>query len=424
MRTGLALAAVALVAFLAGAVVDPFGASAAPTASDGRPEVARRTPEPEAVETSPEVELRAPRREVPEEPPGEMAPEPPMERTELTVEPGDVFGRALLEHHASEFARGWSEVRADEPSQAERVEGEADFRRQTLALSASLGQWAAEARTRLEELAVSIEADDGPAMLAAYVRNEWRPDDDLFEGDALERITRAPTSAAAVDGIDFLSNRGEKLEDGVTLTFGPGVFTLDERRIRASDGDRIPNDLTIVGVGRNATLLQMGDLGGRGTFERLTFRDITLDAQNDGLFDHRHDGASVSFQRARIVRFDAAHGGSTIFSFRGGAFIDANDLEIIGGYGRAPGQGDLVRGGPMIGRFRNCRFELVELRRMRSWREGRLEFTGCSFTLVGPDPREWASWHLAFHGCSYGRMELTADDDGSKSLQDLFPDAR
>ena len=83
-----------------------------------------------------------------------------------------------------------------------------------------------------------------------------------------------------------------------------------------------------------------------------------------------------------------------------------------------------MRGGPMIGRFRNCRFELVELRRMRSWREGRLEFTGCSFTLVGPDPREWASWHLAFHGCSYGRMELTADDDGSKSLQDLFPDAR
>ncbi|MEM9381119.1 MAG: hypothetical protein AAGB93_14300 [Planctomycetota bacterium] len=413
----LALPAVALAAFLVGALVDPFGGGAERAPA----EVPRRAQEPTSTDGTSEAELRAPGIGAAADPAREAAGD----RTPLPGDPEDeMFSRALLEHHASEFVRGWKTVRSDTPPEPVLTRSEALFRQSALLVSARMGENAAEDRTRSEELERSIADDDGPAMLEAFRRGDWEPDEDFFAGDTLERLTRAATSKASVDGVDFLSNREQRLEDGVTLTFGPGVFELDERRLRAADDDRIPNDLTIVGAGRDATLLQMGDLGARGSFERLTFRDITLDAQNDGLFDHRSDGATVSFRRARIVRFDAGHGGCTIFSLNGGVFLDANDLEILGGYGSSPGNGSLLDGRGTIARFRNCRFELVEMRKLRSGNGARVEFSGCSFALFGPDPREWARSELVFNGCSYRLVERTADDDGSRSIQDLFPDAR
>ena len=153
----------------------------------------------------------------------------------------------------------------------------------------------------------------------------------------------------------------------------------------------------------DATLLQLGDIGIRGDVQRLAFRDLTLDAGNDGLFDMRSGALVLDLERVRIVRFDAAHGGCHVFDARG-VLIRARDSKIIGGYGRHPGHGDLFRSGPILARFSRCRFELLDMSLSRVGSRGRVLFQDCSFHLLEENPMLAATENVQFAGGVFGAI--------------------
>lgn len=345
---------------------------------------------------------------------------PPAQRAAAAAR---TFSDGLLEHHDREFLAGWGKVRTDGPDAPTAKIGLEQFQGEVLSLSMQLGKKAASALDRAEALQASLASNDGAQLLAAWGASDWAPDWKYLASEAFDIVTATRSSSASQLGSTFIQNSGNSLTEGITLTFGPGVHTLDARSFRDATGNHIPRDVTVLGAGRDQTLLQMGDLGSRSNIERLSFRNITLDAQNDGLFDHRSGSATLNFNNARIIRFDAGHSGCYIFSSRGGAMINATNLELIGGYGSAPGNGGLLRSDPFAGRFRNCRFELVELRSLQRLRSGLVSFEGCSFALREADPRIGANPATTkFTGCSYAHIEGNSQDL-AKSLEDLFPGA-
>ena len=103
--------------------------------------------------------------------------------------------------------------------------------------------------------------------------------------------------------------------------------------------------------------------------------------------------------------------------------MTAIDTEIMGGYGRSPGSGELVRGTPFLGLFKNCTLELVELRSLQELDGGQVHFDGCRFRLKEADPRGWTGESSTFSACTYER--IPRDSEGlQKDLADLFPGVR
>lgn len=335
-----------------------------------------------------------------------------------------LFSQPLLAHHRTQFALGWSSVRADEPSMEDGLTGVAEFKERTLALSLQLGRGAATARDEEERLAQALIFHDGAALLDAASQGLWVPDEEYFASRDFETLTGARGGGVTLTGEGYIEQATHALSEGMTLTFGAGVHQLDAGMLRGKDRKSIPSDVTIVGAGRDATLLQMGNIGAFDNIERLTFKGITLDALNDGLFDHRRGSMTLAFENARIVRFDAGHGGCSIFSSRGGSIVKATNLDVIGGYGNTPGSGELLRADPFVGRFRNCRFELVELQGIERLSAGRVIFEGCAFALRGDDPQAGTmSARVGFASCTYRRIEGDIASL-SKSIGDLFPGAK
>ncbi len=265
-----------------------------------------------------------------------------------------------------------------------------------------------------------MEDHSAAGVLAAIESDTWIPGADFVLGEAFEKMTRTRRGDGAVSGEAFIAARNAKLADHAVLSFGPGIFTLDDHRLRGEDPRAFPKDLTIVGAGRDATLLTMGNIGGVDGIERLTFQNLTVDANNDGLFDLRRGSLSVRLEQCRVVRFDAGHGGCYTFSVRAGAAVSAVDTDFVGGYGRAPGMGRLLRGTPVLARFKNCRFELIELSTAKSLADGQLYFEGCAFSIMDSDPQLWNNRHVTVTGCTYEARERNAEGN-TKNLADLFP---
>jgi len=345
------------------------------------------------------------------------SPSPSGERREAE---GVLFSEALLAHHDTQYLRGWSEIRARpvEPSPALVAGAEAGFRERVLGLSERLGAKDAEQANETDALALSLETLDVAALLQ-FARDEiWIPDETFPTSERFAELWTPRTAGANLDGPGFVSGREAELTPGATLVFGPGIHVLDARRLQAENGV-IPADVTLVGAGKDATLLRIGDISTRGFLERLTLRDMTLDADNDGLFDIRSVTALVDLQRVRIVRFDAGHGGCNTLSASRGAIFRARDVDFVGGYGRSPGNGDLLDGAPIIALFQNCRFERIKMRDLTPGDGSQVRFQDCRFVTewnpIQPQPG------LAFERCQYEELEPTEIE--TLPLSDLFPGA-
>lgn len=329
-----------------------------------------------------------------------------------------LFSDALLAHYREHFQRGWLSARQPGPDAAQVAEGEREFRAAVLAMPAQLGARHADEQNERDALAEALAEGNGIALIAAFASGEYEGDRDELVGEVLDATMEPKHAAGERDGEAFLSG-DEPLTQGVTIRFGAGVFDLDERRLRGEDRSTIPSDVTIVGAGMDSTLLRVGDISIREHVERLRFRDLTIDAENDGMFDLRTGAAVLDLERVRLVRFDAAHGGCYAFSVREGVALRARNCEIIGGYGRSPGNGNLFRSPATIARFEDCRFELI---RMRLPYDGEVLFQGCSFRLMGSDPRAKANESTRFVNCSFADPLEQPRDDASlaKDLGDLF----
>lgn len=387
------------------------GSIARPNPSDGVP-VSAETPH-----LSPPTTSGAP------SPPPESGPAPSRAPVSDGVDrrsPSDgvLFSDALLAHYREHFQRGWLSARQPGPDAAQVAEGEREFRAVVLAMPAQLGARHADEQNERDALAEALAEGNGIALIAALASGGYEGDRDELVGEVLDATMEPKHAAGERDGEAFLSG-DEPLTQGVTIRFGAGVFDLDERRLRGEDRSTIPSDVTIVGAGMDSTLLRVGNISIREHVERLRFRDLTIDAENDGMFDLRTGAAVLDLERVRLVRFDAAHGGCYAFSVREGVALRARNCEIIGGYGRSPGNGNLFRSPATIARFEDCRFELI---RMRLPYDGEVLFQGCSFRLLGSDPRAKANESTRFVNCSFAEpLEQARDDAGlAKDLGDLF----
>ncbi len=383
-------------------------------------------PRPLDASTEPPAAAAAPDRALPGAPHGDARVDddaPPRAPTGARrADASDpLFSTALLAHHDAEYARGWREVRDGdiEPAPALLASAGTRFREGVLALSASLGERDAEDANERDALARSLETLDVTALLEFARGGVWRPEPGFLRSDRFEALWTPGPVSATVDGATFAADRNATLEAGVTLSFPVGVHVLDERRLADQDGV-IPADVTLIGAGKDATLLRIGDISSRGFLQHLTIRDMTLDADNDGLFDLRVAGALVDLQRVRIVRFDAAHGGCTTLSSSKGGLYRLRDVDFVGGYGRSPGRGDLMDGSPILASFENCRFERIEMTDLTPGQGSQVRFTDCHFITESDPIRQEPG--LAFERCRYEPLE--PEDITTKPLSELFPGAQ
>lgn len=335
----------------------------------------------------------------------------------LPGDDGELISERLLSFARTRFRDEGTRLYGHPPSAADTQTAMTDFRDSVLNLPGGMAAAWAKAALKGDELARAFKEAQGTVLLELL-------GDDLsalanvdYTGEILDHSVTSRSRQRAVDGSAFASSK-DPVGEGMILSFGPGVHELAERRLRDESGLNLPSDVTLLGAGINGTLLKLSDISIRGDVERLTLRDMTIDCDNDGLFDLRSGGLTLDMQRVRIVRFDAGHGGADIFAPRGGLFLRLDDCEILGGYGRSPGNGDLfdVGKGPVLGRFRNCQIELLGLRFPSATQ---LVFESCSFDLLRPGALD--SPALSLMNCSFGN-ELDSGNPKQNLARDFAID--
>ncbi len=336
-----------------------------------------------------------------------------------------VFSSALLRVFRSGFQTGWERERQDSPGAQQMAHGEAAFKEAVLALPDALGTTHAQELTALEQRQKALTDGDGLGILAAQVEGTWAPAPSDLTAELMDRVFERGASSGSVEGATFISDRNLELTAGTTIRFGAGIFTLDERHLRGEDDKDLPTDVTLIGAGMDATLLRIGDISIRGNAERLTFRNLTLDCENGGLFAMRWGALVCDMENVRIVRFDAGHGGCTVFSARGGTLVRARNCQFTGGYGRNPGAWGafLWNHGQLTGRFENCQFEGVWIEQVS---KGVLFYENCRFNGYGPKLTMESSARVLYNGCSVTDKSTVGDGTGvtRKNLSDLFWQAK
>jgi len=133
------------------------------------------------------------------------------------------------------------------------------------------------------------------------------------------------------------------------------------------------------------TLLRIETIRTRSPIRNLSFRDLTLDCRNAPLIDLAGDApATVKLQRCRVVGFDGGAGGSVMVYGRKVAFY-AIDSRFEGGYGRAPGKGNLfrVRTGLLV-RMERCRIRGPLASCFDAGPRARYLFSDCEFLDLAP----------------------------------------
>ncbi|MHC4941864.1 MAG: hypothetical protein ACYTG7_02480 [Planctomycetota bacterium] len=333
-----------------------------------------------------------------------------------------LFSETLLAYFRDKFVKAWKDHRAKKPTEEDVEQGEKFFREAILKLPELAAQVMAEERNDEDSMAYALEQGDGTVLIESAKKGVFKPGESDRTREAVDRSVAQRVKGREIDGMEFSSNKEARIEEGMTLVFGYGIYTLDERRLRGEDREHFPVDVTVKGAGMDSTLLHLGDISIRGDAKRLAFRDLTLDCENTGLFDMRTGSLVLDLERVRLVRFDAGHGGCCIFSARG-CLVRMTDSEIVGGYGGSPGNGRLFRSNPVIMRFTSCRFELVELGLNRVESSSRISFQNCRFSLLDSNPLLEEHPSVDFTGCTFEsiRDSSMTRDKLRKDLSKIFP---
>lgn len=318
-------------------------------------------------------------------------PEPEQsEEKEAVIFSGDLLEiEALKNFFHKRFLYAWRNEREEDPEDYDFASAEVRFNDSLNKIPLEIGRSAAERRNNEDELDDAIAMGGSIALIDLTRKGAYLPDTKDLEWELIDRCTSQRESGLEVNGAVFSDGDWLPLTPGMTIAFEPGIFSLDETRLRAEGGYALPTDVAIQGAGMDATMVELGNINVKGNVERLTLRDLTIDAVNDGLFYLRTGSLIVNLERVRIVRFDAGHGRCDIFRAEGGMLIRANECEFIGGYGEHPGSADLFKGNPILARFTRCHFELLRLalhEMQRTHSRGRISFQDCTFTLLSRDP--------------------------------------
>jgi hypothetical protein len=272
---------------------------------------------------------RATPREPERTPPGPDLPEPP-EPDEAAAHEGPANPSGMRERLVRAVGGGVEEARVQEAA-ARAVRIRRDHLAAADAAEAMAAMQVAE-EIRRERAFLEDKARGGTMELLKNLDTRLTDlvDDEKRFAALFERRTAGPVVNAPTGPRDTLA-------DGATISLPPGVHQL-----RLPETNRFPRDLLVQGSGMDSTLVRFAELGARDEVHSLTFRDVTIDCQDDYFTDLRSAPAAIRLDRCRVVRFDMGAGGSVMVQADQVAFY-ATDCRFEAGFGRSPGSGNLFR---------------------------------------------------------------------------------
>ena len=285
----------------------------------------------------------------------------------------------MLDAAKSQFELAYKAETGELPSEEATASAMKTFKAAIGGLPNSLGMRAGKEAKRLANLRRGFDKLDGLTLIDVLKETEF----DSLVGFGFTRakvagLAEADMAINQIDGRMLVKDPKLilKLEENTEIFFPQGTYTINEQtlmRILERDGKKFPKGIAFVGEGKNKTTLKLTDARFTGQdVDRLGFRDMTVDCDNDGMFDKRQGSLILRLSNVRLVRFDAGHGGCTLFSINEGLIVHATDTEFIGGFGRSPGRGSIFESCKIfLGHFERCVFTGIEHDLFRSVRQNK-----------------------------------------------------
>lgn len=280
----------------------------------------------------------------------------------------------LLDAAKSQFESTYKLETGELPPEKTTAVAMGTFKNTIRSLAGNLATQAGREANRLATLRRGFEELDGLAIV--NVLDEMQFDSLAGFGFTRVKVAELAEPEMAVNQMDGRlllkdPNHILELEENTEIFFPAGTYTIDEQvlmRTLENRGKKFPGGVTFVGGGKDKTTLKLTDARfTRDDVDHLGFRDVTIDCDNDGLFDKRQGSLVLRLSNVRLVRFDAGHGGCTLFSINEGLIVHAIDTEFIGGFGRSPGNGSIFESSDIfLGHFERCSFTGIKYPLFRS----------------------------------------------------------
>ncbi len=302
------------------------------------------------------------------------------------------LSKAILDAAKKQFETAYAAEYGKPPAAATTAKAMKTFTLSVGGLAARLGTQAGEKAKRADNVRIGLDKLDGPALIDVLANMRSLNVSEMgFAKSKVVDLAEPDMPINQLDGRLLIKEPKEilKLKENTEIFFPAGNYALDERELDItleSAGKKFPKGVTFVGAGKDKTTLKITDT--RFTshdVDRLSFRDMTIDCDNDGLFDKRQGSLTLRLSGVRLVRFDAGHGGCRLFSINDGLVVHATDSEFVGGYGSSPGHGSIFDSNDVfLGYFERCEFSGIKYELFRSIRErsSMLWMDGCKFDRV------------------------------------------
>lgn len=341
----------------------------------------------------------------------------------------DVFGDLQRAYGRAGIERGWASQRTDKIGPEDMNAGLVQYEKMVRDAPEHLGAELARRKTKTEEAERDAKSGGVLTLLDKLAKGDAGPVlDAVRDPKRFAEFFPRQTGEIFVDGPSARPRPEDKLENGATLTFPAGVFSLRELMVGR---DHFPSDVTVAGAGMDATLLVLenGSLYTRGQLVRFSIRDCTVYTQGWYLLDLRNEPASLIFERARFIGFDSGGGSSVLLGAAVHGFaLHATDCRFEGGYGPSPQHGNLfdVRNDALIARFDRCRFDDLHANVAAFSAGVTLVFSDCVLTNM-LDQRTLTDQAatkpgVIFEGCSFTYFGGEPSQAPKKDLDLLFPD--
>lgn len=341
---------------------------------------------------------------------------------------GALFGGDLEAYIRQGIAAGWRSAREDEAPEEVVDKGFAEVVGLIQSLPNGIGRRQAEARTK-NDLAGDVQII---ALLERLDAGELaNPTERVLDGAEFATNFEPQHEGPTVDLTSYLSDRERPLQDGTTFVLPAGVFLLDNFMRNVNS---FPRDVTIVGAGKDATLLLIEDeFSSRSPLVNFGLVNLTAHTMNDYLFDLRSEPATVFMDGVRLIGFDMGAGSSCAFGTEELALL-AKNCEFVGGYGRSPRHGTLfdVRTDGLVARFEGCLFDTIDIGPTRVHSGAAVAFVDC----LGVELIDWGGRFEQQFASNPALLERNFQRSfhnnfpepgkrvypGSKDLNDIFPD--
>jgi hypothetical protein len=346
-------------------------------------------------------------------------PAPSLSATPSPTEPAEqdddaLFSAALLAYFRREFVAAWNGERSTAATEEDIARAEASFRAQVRRSPSVFGRRAAAAANRVDARDAALKTGDALTLLQIADDNQWSPTPADLTDAFIDKVF-ASKSAGTTVGPDATN---DLVLDGTTVQLGYGAVKGRVPGLSGWGTKAFPKDLTIAGQGIDATVIKLSDYAVKDDIERLTIRDLTINAADNYVFDKRSGNMTIRLERVRIIGFDMGAGGSVAFGVEG-MLLEAKQCQFLGGYGRSPGSGNLLRGGPIVCRFTDCTFKQLRSLELDEMKAGL--FTRCVIDGIGWFDADHYP-NVKFDACTVTNAPVSWTELGVKrDIKELFP---